>query len=302
MTDALTAPVIGYRRWKVNAKGELEGYGVPVPWSPGVQTATCHGNQEYTVAEFCEPPAPPKREAFAQGGIFSFDWGYASGGPYRMPDGRWVELVRRKSCKDPRELPIDHPTPSLQSLCGIWAHKQPIPDCTCPEPNAPRHGAVGVVRMWGRGVEHADGWRAEHTEIVALVDHSNRVLQDYWVPRYKTTAEMYAEWAPDHHGWAARHDPCWCDHGQAIIHFGPGGQVSYTVPSTGFSQSMAQALTVQPYQWSGGWYSLGATTDGDEEDLDPKAKALKDRQTRNANHPGQDRPERSRRKRNRGSK
>lgn len=304
MNDILDGPVIGYRRWKVNADGWLEGYGVPIPWQAGVQTAECHGQQTISVAEYCDPPTPKKKDTGSWASMYHFEdtmgWGTR---PLQLPDGRWVKKVTRKSCNDPTLLPIDHPVPSLHSQCGIWAHKQPIPDCDCPEPEDPRHGAVGVVRMWGRGVEHDDGWRAEHAELVALVDHSNRVRRDYWVPRYRTTAEMYAEWAPGHDGWAARHDPCWCDHGRWLplgfhaggVVYGPSG-VNYgptatqVLPSGAISPAMLQSLL-----GTGGLVSYHEPED--TEDIDPKAKALRDKQVRNANHPGQDRPERSRRKR-----
>lgn len=283
MTDKLDAPVIAYRRWNVT-DGWLQGLGVPVVWEPGVQNARCKGQTSVTVAEYCDPPAEVRRPV-------TYDMWFGPGpGPWPLPDGRWVKLVKRPTCND--VSPFDHPVPSLQSKCGLWAHRQPIPDCACDQPASEWHGAVGVVRMWGRAVEHTDGWRAEHAEVVALVDHSNSVRRDYWVPRYANTAAMYAEWAPDAHGWAARHDRIWCGdplmqaaRAAGILGFHRGGAV--TGVSYGFNtNTIVQAM-----------YNQMPPIPVDDEDDDPKAKALKDKQTRNANHPGQDRPEKSKRRR-----
>lgn len=292
MTDKLDAPVIAYRRWNVT-DGWLQGLGVPVKWEPGVQTARCAGTVPVTVAEYCDPPPPdtPRPDSYTYFG--------AGPGPWPLPDGRWVKLVKRPTCND--AIPLDHLTPSLQSKCGLWAHRQPIPDCACEDPGTRYHGAVGVVRMWGRAVEHTDGWRAEHAEVVALVDHSGSVRRDYGVPRYATTAAMYAEWAPDVHGWAARHDRIWCGDpmtramraagfppGMAVHRGGVVTSIQATTSSTALINAMLGGL---PYP------SPIPTDDEDDEDDDPKAKALRDKQTRNANHPGQDRPEKSKRRR-----
>lgn len=289
MTDKLDAPVIAYRRWSVTG-GWLYGLGVPVKWEPGVQDARCAGTVPVTVADYCDPPPldAPRPDPYTYFG--------AGPGPWPLPDGRWATLVEKRTCNG--AIPLDHQVPSLESKCGLWAHRQPIPNCACDEPAAPHHGAVGVVRMWGRAVEHTDGWRAEHAEVVALVDHSNTVRRDYWVPRYATTAEMYAEWAPDAHGWAARHDRRWCDGPMTRALSTSGVQFHRGGVITGYSQgfntnTIIQAmLGHQPYSWGVSPHAYDVP-----EAKDPKAKALKDKQTRNANHPAQDRPEKSKRRR-----
>jgi hypothetical protein len=304
MTNILAGPVIGYRRWTVTPKGWLGALGLPVIWYPGVQTAECHGTHTVNVAEYCDDPATEEL------GPWDSTDPLGRRGPYRLPDGKWIRIVQRKSCIYAAYVPPDHPAPSLRSRCGIWAHKQPIPDCTCPDPTGPAHGAVGVVRMWGRGVEHDDGWRAQYAELVAIVDHSGRLTQDYGVPRYPTTADMWAEWAPDRHGWAARHDACWCEHKWTPVgwhHSGfiaGGGSANYASQPPGPSSAqLMRTVAGQLYTWS----ALAAFPDEDEQaERDAKAKALEDKQirledkqTRNADHPGQDRPDKQRRKRRR---
>lgn len=295
MTEKLDAPVIAYRRWAVTPGGRLAGLGIPVEWKPGVQTARCEGKHPVTVGEYCDPP---ESKPAVTGGYSIHEYIYGRDkGPWPLPDGRWVRTVYHLSCNDIAVLPVEHPSPSLHSKCGIWAHKQPIPDCACTEPGADYHGAVGVVRMWGRAVEHTEGWRTEHAEVVALVDHSGRLSGDYDVPRYRTTAEMYAEWAPEPHGWAARHDQQWCDPLARML-----GPLSGAL--AGYSSLMTAAMRqgrITPYLWGGPSgagvsYSILDEVLLDKDD-DPKAKALTDKQTRNVNHPGQDRPEKSKRRR-----
>lgn len=295
MNDKLDAPVIAYRRWSVTGTGRLTGLGIPVEWTPGMQTARCEGKHPVAVAEYCDPPESKPADAYPAS---DYIYDRQDRGPWLLPDGRWVRTTQRMSCRQTALLPVEHPSPSLHSRCGIWAHKQPIADCACSEPGADYHGAVGVVRMWGRAVEHTDGWRAEHAEVVALVDHSDRLSGDYDVPRYRTTTDMYAEWTPDRHGWAARHDPYWCDP-YARMRGQLSGRLSPSVPSSLIAQMMTWGTAVQPYVY-GGPISAGfgiSYAIVDEVHADPMTKALEDKKTRNANHPAQDRPEKSKRRR-----
>lgn len=80
--------------------------------------------------------------------------------------------------------------------CGLYAYKTPIPPCACGMPSSLTHGAVGVVRMWGRCVEHQYGWRAEYASVAALVDFTGQVDPAYDVPKYPDLQAMYGEWAP----------------------------------------------------------------------------------------------------------
>ena len=314
-------PVMGFRRWRVTDDGKLMGLGLSEVWETAHQTAKCKGTRTAAVLEYCDEPEP---ESAMDAGLrllttyqrWAPSW-YADpteperGRVYRLPDGKWAQLVNKMTCKD--GLDPDHAAPSLTSLCGIWAHKQPVPDCTCPEPDADRHGAVGVVRMWGKAVEHEDGWRSEHAELVAVVDHSGR-LRDYGVPVYATTAAMYAEWAPDADGWAARHDACWCDHGSwggmwtlppgSTIKFGPPVVVpnALVVQHMQKVQDMMRAasghFTLTAQQMNAlALASASATTKVDTVEVMRRAQALSDKQTRNADHPGQDRPEKRKRRR-----
>lgn len=320
--SAPTGPVMGFRRWRVTPDGKLMGLGLDEVWETARQTAECKGTYSVEVAEYCSPQPPESgMDRFHRlshqtyyGGLTGIYEPTPSRRPaYPLPDGRWVKLVTRTTCHV--ELDPGHAVPSLKSLCGLWAHKQPVPDCTCPEPEADRHGAVGVVRMWGKAVEHEDGWRAEHAELVAVVDHSRR-LRDYGVPVYGSTAAMYAEWAPDADGWAARHDQNWCGFGSWHVGVGPHGQLMasgsgliltfygnrfsgpspYSGAVLSAMQQMAGASPLSSASLRQIWSNAPVPADDDEAD-DPKAKALRDKQTRNVDHPGQDRPDKQKRKR-----
>ena len=105
----------------------------------------------------------------------------------------------------------DHPVPAMRSRCGIWAHKAPIRPCLCGDPGSPTHGAVGVVRLWGRYVEHETGWRAQYAQVVALVDCTGRVRADHPAPRYPDLDTLYGEWAAGTDGWARGEPDVWCD-------------------------------------------------------------------------------------------
>lgn len=87
--------------------------------------------------------------------------------------------------------------PLIGCRCGFYARKMPIAACGCSEPTSPAHGAVGVVRIGGRMVEHERGWRAQYAEIAALVDFTGTVdRRTYPVPIYPDLNSMYGEWAP----------------------------------------------------------------------------------------------------------
>ncbi len=224
-----TGPVIAYRRWRVDSNGLLTGLVIDQPWLTAQQEARCNGKQRVQVAERCDGPTPIEM-------VFTLT---RTGPPRELiptVDGGWVRMVERYTCCDPIDAPVVHPTPSLKAMCGLWAHKQPIPDCSCDDPTADRHGAVGVVRLTGRAVEGEDGWLAARATIVAVVDHSGRMAPEYDVLRYRDTATMWAEWAPDRHGWASRHDHYWCD--------------THTGGSYLTNNSLVRLLTGNNPQWS----------------------------------------------------
>jgi hypothetical protein len=106
-----------------------------------------------------------------------------------------------------------HRYPAMGSRCGYYLHRSPILPCFCPQAESGiLHGAVGVVRGWGRHVEHTDGWRVQHAEIVALVDLSGNLSSAYnTAARYPDMRTMYAEWAPGATTWATD-EVDWCQH------------------------------------------------------------------------------------------
>lgn len=104
-----------------------------------------------------------------------------------------------------------HPYPSIYSGCGYYLHSRPILPCWCPDPNHPRHGAVGIVRGWGRIVEHEDGWRVQYAQVLGLVDFTGELDPRYTAARYPDVDTLYSEWSPNVRTWA-RDVVDWCGH------------------------------------------------------------------------------------------
>lgn len=100
-------------------------------------------------------------------------------------------------------MPLRCPHPVLSGKCGYYLHRYPLLPCWCPDPFTPAHPfIIGVVRGWGKMVEHSEGWRVERAEIIGIVDKAELVHPDYNVTRYPDLETMYAEWAPDADRWA----------------------------------------------------------------------------------------------------
>jgi hypothetical protein len=104
---------------------------------------------------------------------------------------------------------LPHPHPTWQTTCGYHMYCDPILPCFCQQTDQVLHGAVGVVRAWGKYAQHTDGWRTQYAEVVALVDLSGKLSPDYPATRYPDLPTMYAEWAPDRTVWAMD-DLDWC--------------------------------------------------------------------------------------------
>lgn len=92
------------------------------------------------------------------------------------------------------ELAGDEPVPARDCTCGLYAWKHPLPPCACDKSDR-GHPATGVVEMAGRIVEHEHGWRAQQGRIVAIVDFTGRLSDDYRCVRYPTIEAMNAVWA-----------------------------------------------------------------------------------------------------------
>jgi hypothetical protein len=121
--------------------------------------------------------------------------------------------------------------------CGLYTYKEPIAACRCDEPSAERHGVAGVVRIWGRVVEHSRGWRSEFGQPVAVVDFAGRLSSQYDIPRYPGLESMYAEWAPDLAATSVE-DARWCNPAR----FKALGQVVHsTMPNFGVMLAGASA-------------------------------------------------------------
>lgn len=117
-------PLIGYRVWRVAKGGLLTGVHVCEPWAPKhAHRATCQTSGQRYWGE------PPDRNT-----------------PH-MVDGAFVAA------------------PAMDCTCGIWA-KRTADDvhAAASADDAPyfKGYAWGEVWLWGRAIEHTDGWRAEY--------------------------------------------------------------------------------------------------------------------------------------------
>lgn len=86
----------------------------------------------------------------------------------------WVPGVNTASC-DPRS---EHTAPAGDCTCGLYAFHDPPP--------APSPGMVGAIRAHGDLESHHDGFRAQHAEVIALVQRGRRARR-----RERRAADVY---------------------------------------------------------------------------------------------------------------
>lgn len=147
----LTRKVVGYRVFQLN-KGELCSCGTKNRWMPGVNKARCD--------------AP---------GLWDENQRIWNQIPFNA--GEWGQA-------NPR--PTLHDAPKNDCQCGLYAfHKAPTD-----WPEGALKGAVGaVVLSWGKMQVHRDGFRAEYSEIVALV--YDPYCGPVFLKRIKKAAKLY---------------------------------------------------------------------------------------------------------------
>lgn len=81
----------------------------------------------------------------------------------------------------------DHAAPDANCRCGFYLTKR----LETALENGPELAVAGVVRGWGRVVEHRDGWRVEKAQIVGLLpDPINLYSEEY--PPIFVSARDYA--------------------------------------------------------------------------------------------------------------
>src|SRR5882757_10092338 len=71
---------------------------------------------------------------------------------------RWGPETAVASCpisgqRDVLDIPHG-PAPDPGCSCGLYAYASPVPACGCGRPERDRHGAVGVVALWGTVIHH----------------------------------------------------------------------------------------------------------------------------------------------------
>lgn len=126
-------PLTGYRAWSVTEAGLLMGCSHQAPWPPhAAMQAQCH------TATY-----------------FNGFGGY--GTPHMDADEHWI------------------PAPAPHCGCGIYAYKsdEELDECRQPSSYLGGHDVRvwGTVHLWGRVIEHEDGFRAEYAYPAAL--HTN---------------------------------------------------------------------------------------------------------------------------------
>ncbi|CAO5237000.1 hypothetical protein [Frankia sp. AgKG'84/4] len=118
------------------------------------------------------------------------------------PDGITQAHCLRTARPDPG-APSGPPTashdrvPGEHCLCGLYAWRTPE---ILAAAKLPRWSSlpcvVGVVRLGGRVIIGARGYRAERGYPVALLDRDDVVASEYTVARYRTFRSLVAEWTP----------------------------------------------------------------------------------------------------------
>ena len=154
-------PVIGaieaFRWFQVSGDRLLSIGAGDYLWTPGANTARCHlAGQKRTKTVWVNDPDDPEN------------------------------IVKRKE----RRAWAHGRIPALGCTCGFWVMRDE------PSAESPGGSVLARVLIWGRAIQHRDGYRAEHAAIVALItEHPKRftsVMDAYSIPsaRPRTRAEQ----------------------------------------------------------------------------------------------------------------
>lgn len=176
-------------------------------------------------------------------------------------------------------------SPDTDCSCGLYAYASPIKKCACGHPSATTHGAVGVVRMWGRVVHcryedgPVGGYRAQFARVVAIRDYTGRLHPDYKAPRYPSLQAMYSEWridTPQKHtpgeyadAWCRDFGPSQAGHNgeamarksvrrwggqpQGLMQPMPASFPSFNMPSNVYSTAIQNIIRRYQVPRGGGW-------------------------------------------------
>lgn len=225
-----TEPIIAYRRWNVSEQGQLVGIGFSTPWLGKYMQAECKGSYLYvaqlhegksvyaSLDEFVSRlPGISRVQIALSGSRTSIQ--------QITLDGKDVTQFLSKdligarvisTCRIGKDCPVEHESPHYYSHCGVYAHNLPIAECKCGYMTAFDHGVIGVVRLWGRVIEHELGFRAEHAEIAGVVDLSYGQFNNkvYGVRVFPDLDSLYHEWTPDwdprRDGYSEGHEESYC--------------------------------------------------------------------------------------------
>lgn len=127
--ESSTECVVGYRIWPLK-RSYPDGY--------RLTAANAHFGGEITPNE--KLTAECKKDA------------------YERPSGiiTWAMIAGTATAYEDHEPKPSHPAPDPDCLCGIYAYKEAVPLDPSGQPYA-----AGEVYLWGRIIEHSDGYRAE---------------------------------------------------------------------------------------------------------------------------------------------
>lgn len=104
----------------------------------------------------------------------------------------------QRGAVDDRGEPLAHEAPCWGCLCGIYALHE-FPQAQVYQPNLVR----GVVKAWGRVIEHERGFRAQYARVIAMEERSHRpgALERLVADRYDVPdlpADLLASYASWH--------------------------------------------------------------------------------------------------------
>lgn len=143
-------PITAYRAWQVNDKGELKAMAWGRTWpAKEIARALCHA-EESGLARF------------------------AQSAPKKMDVGRAVRAG----------MIVDHEAPHEGCDCGLYAHKDANGSYIVSAKKSPDR-AWGEVYLWGRLLEHENGYKAQFAYPKSLTTNSQYaalIAERYGVP------------------------------------------------------------------------------------------------------------------------
>jgi hypothetical protein len=95
--------------------------------------------------------------------------------------------------EDIETLVMKHQAPVSGCMCGIWCVKEALPNelIIASRDASNRLFVAGEVQIWGKVIEHTDGYRAEHARITKLYVPDHELFTGPSILEFTGIAELY---------------------------------------------------------------------------------------------------------------